>query len=413
MLDRSNNFWRFCCAICDKDDVGEDKFRRFLEALRPMDSFGNASSPSLERFSILFSPEELNVYPSIRVANIVDLAKCSGYETTAAEVNESLRMMKYQGIAESDIATVFRRCRTTMSSNWARLRRIGDPMWMEASYNSEFENAIVWVQSGGRRSKAKTFPRKFYLWGLLAASVVLLAVSVTKSLKQIDADTYTLDWSMGNWMYGLVPMLIAGTILAGVSVYYCIAHKETVIAFFWVLMESYGFPMIIAAIGLLIFAIGYGIILAVSFVHWGILWQFAGIAIGITAGVDLLIWGFVKASTSGGSAIDRSHEWRIVTRNGSPGGRLGPATMKDLYEHTHGHGSWERRNDRISKTGAVLASLTVVICPLCEIPFLLDSGVQGIGPIAGYFLIYPLLPLAVIGGLIYWLSKISPPLNIR
>jgi hypothetical protein len=266
---------------------------------------------------------------------------------------------------------------------------------VEKDIIEEFEGINIKKFDGTlRNSKPRAVSKKRPLLRLLAVSVVLLIVTVV------------LAGATGDWAYGAVPLLIVGMIWTGVIVYYCVVHIKTIIALSWTLFVSYGLPS-------LIIAMGYGIYSSVSSIHWGILWRFAGTALGITAGIDLLIWGFVKASTSGGSAIDQSHEWRVVTRDGRPGSRVGPATMKDLYEHTHGHGSWERRNDRISKTGTVLASLAVVICPLCEIPFLLDSGVQGIGPIAGYFLIYPLLPLAVIGGIIYWLWKLYPPLNIR
>jgi hypothetical protein len=265
----------------------------------------------------------------------------------------------------------------------------------EEATQKKFEEALLKkFEEITRNSKPRADTKKRHLLRLLAVSVVLLSVSVV------------LAGATGNWAYGAAPLLLVGIIWTVVFVHYCIVHRETLITFFCNIIVCYGLP-------LLIFAILDGIYTSVSSIHWGILWRFVGTALGITAGVDLLIWGFVKASTGDGLGIDPTHEWRIVTQNGSPGARVGPATMKDLYEHTHGHGSWERRNTRRGTTGAVLASLTVVICPLCEIPFLLNSGVQGFGPIIGYFLIYPLLPLAVIGGVIYWLWRLYPPLNIR
>jgi hypothetical protein len=370
-------------------------FNMFLDAVRPVyptvDTFDIKDKDSIDR-SMRRYLDELSQVREKQFDRIVEFARYSGCYTSVADVRSVLNRMIEKGIQDSNFETVFRRWRDTKASSigsvsrrgvtggW-RLKKNADtektditsllyaplitfshPSIVSAPVKSwedhsssieeleEFEKAIRWVRRRDRKLNAKA------LWGKWIHSLPKMSMALLSQL----------FWTFLPW----------GVVFTIVSL----------IAFMWK---------------------------AVSLIHWGILWQYAGMAIGITAGVDLLIWGFVAMSTSGGSAIDHSHEWRMVTRNGRPGGRVGPATMKDLYEHTHGHGSWERRNTRRSTTGAVLASLTVVICPLCEIPFLLDSGVQGIGPIVGYYLIYPLLPLAVIGGLIYWLFKISPPLNIR
>lgn len=406
MLNSSSQFWRFCYACCDKNDSGEESFRELLDALRPVNPFENADNLSINPFSIPFNLDSQNPFPSIRVDNIVALTKRSGYNATASEVIELLRMLEQEGIAHSEIANVFQRCRTTMSSRWSRLRRIGDPSWMEKSFRFEFEKAIQWVKSGGRSPKAKHFTEKFYVWGLLVLSVVLLAVSITKSIRHVDASTYVVDWSMNNWAYGLLPALAAGIIWIGALVYFCLAHRETASAIFGSFMETWGLP-------LLIFAMGYGVICSVGAVRWTVLWKFAGIAFAITAGVELLIWGHIHSSAAGGDAIDSSHEWRIKLKDGRPGPVVGPTTRKDLYDHVHGHGAWDLRNARTRKKGTRLAIIMVPLFPLLGVPYLWISGVRGIAAFAGYFLIYPLFPVVLIIGIIYWLNKLYPPLKIR
>lgn len=151
---------------------------------------------------------------------------------------------------------------------------------------------------------------------------------------------------------------------------------------------------------------------AVRTIRWEVLLQFAGVALGITVGADLLIWGFAALLTAGENKVDRTHEWRYVTNRGLPGGRARSATVKDLYEHSHGHGSWQRRNGRIQKTCGVLAVLVALACPVFEMPFLEEAGVHGIGPIAGYFLIYPLLPIALIFGAVFWLDRVTKRIPI-
>jgi hypothetical protein len=146
-------------------------------------------------------------------------------------------------------------------------------------------------------------------------------------------------------------------------------------------------------------------------IHAGILLRFVGTALGVTVGVDLLIWGHGKSSTGGGDRTVHSHEWRVMTKDGRPGARVGPATAKDLYEHYHGHGSWDRRNSRIKTNCIVLAAVVVFACPLLEIPFLQRAGARGFSAIVGYFLIYRLLPLALLGVAAYWLVRWTPRLR--
>lgn len=151
---------------------------------------------------------------------------------------------------------------------------------------------------------------------------------------------------------------------------------------------------------------------AVRSIRWEVLLQFAGVALGITVGADLLIWGFAKLLTAGGNKIDHAHEWKYVDGRGRPAGRAHAATVKDLYEHSRGHGSWERRNGRIEKTCGVLAVLVSLACPVFEIPFLEEAGVHGVGPIVGYFLIYPMVPLALIGAFVYWVDRATKRIQI-
>ncbi len=136
-----------------------------------------------------------------------------------------------------------------------------------------------------------------------------------------------------------------------------------------------------------------------------LLLEFVGIAVAVTVVVDLVVWVLGVALTAGGDAIDHSHEWRYVTRNGTPGARAHAATKKDLYDHTHGYGSWERRKERIRTVCKVISVLVALACPFLEIPFLRASGVVGVLPIVGYLVVYPLLPIAIIVGVALWATK--------
>jgi hypothetical protein len=146
-------------------------------------------------------------------------------------------------------------------------------------------------------------------------------------------------------------------------------------------------------------------------IQWKTALKFIGISAGSTAVIDLLIWGLSAALTSGGSSTVHSHEWRVATSGGQPGARWGPATRRDVYNHYHGYHSWEESRSRIRRTCGVLAVVMVFACPLLGISFLYDWGVRGVMPIVGYLLVYPVLPVLVIGGLAYWVVKTAPPVR--
>jgi len=140
-------------------------------------------------------------------------------------------------------------------------------------------------------------------------------------------------------------------------------------------------------------------------IQWGILLGFAGRALGLTVAVNLVLWVVSKSAYSKGYETDRSHEWRYVTRGGSPGGRAKSASISDVYDHIHGSGSWEKRKGSLGYFCAVLGVVAVVACPLVEMSYLQSVGVQGVGLFINYLVIYPLLPLALIGVFWAWVVK--------
>lgn len=145
---------------------------------------------------------------------------------------------------------------------------------------------------------------------------------------------------------------------------------------------------------------------ALSSIHLKILLTFVGTPLAITVVLNLLIWGSGRALTSGEDKIDQSHEWRVVTSSGRPGGRVKSATRKDVYDHVQGHGSWNRRRARIQSTCVVLGGLVALACPFFALPVLWDAGVKDLGPIIGYFLVYPLLPLALLLRTARWVRSL-------
>jgi len=140
-------------------------------------------------------------------------------------------------------------------------------------------------------------------------------------------------------------------------------------------------------------------------IQWGILLGFAGRALGLTVVVDLVLWIVAKGAYSKGYETDRSHEWRYLTRGGRPGGRAKSASISDVYDHIHGSGSWEKRKRSLGYFCTALGVVAVVACPLVEISYLQSVGVQGVGLFINYLLIYPLLPLALIGVFWAWVVK--------
>jgi hypothetical protein len=71
-------------------------------------------------------------------------------------------------------------------------------------------------------------------------------------------------------------------------------------------------------------------------------------AVSTAVGALLVSWASDTLAASGFETA-RTHEWRYVTKNGTPGARSGPATERDVYEHLHGVGSWEasQKNGRL------------------------------------------------------------------
>ena len=154
-----------------------------------------------------------------------------------------------------------------------------------------------------------------------------------------------------------------------------------------------------------------GIGRSISAVSWWTLCKYAGIEILVFAGLLVVIWLLVKLMTGGGYSVDRSHEWRLMGRDGKPGAHYRDATTKDVYEHQHGHGSWERRNETIrsvstfASVGAWFAAGAIVW------PHLQAHGVGGLGCGILFFL-WPVGPIAVvvIAGML--LAKFVPKIQL-
>jgi hypothetical protein len=64
----------------------------------------------------------------------------------------------------------------------------------------------------------------------------------------------------------------------------------------------------------------------------------------------------VLGSINEGNQTDTTHEWRYVK-----GGRIGPASIKTVYEHQHGSGSWSKKLKRRKMTALVLGLIIAVI----------------------------------------------------
>jgi len=131
-----------------------------------------------------------------------------------------------------------------------------------------------------------------------------------------------------------------------------------------------------------------------STLQFAVLLAFTGRSLAVTLALALPIWGFGRMSASGGGNIDRSHEWRLVTKDGRPGARVRDATARDLYEHTHGYGSWDKHARGTKRACFVLCVLLFLVCPLFWLSYLRESGADFI-KIAVYYAIYPLAPVVL------------------
>lgn len=69
-------------------------------------------------------------------------------------------------------------------------------------------------------------------------------------------------------------------------------------------------------------------------------------AILISVLLGYLINGIKTSIWKSGNAIDKRAEWRFVGSNS----KYKDATVRDLYEHQNGHGSWEKSNNATIKT---------------------------------------------------------------
>jgi hypothetical protein len=91
----------------------------------------------------------------------------------------------------------------------------------------------------------------------------------------------------------------------------------------------------------------------------------------------------VRAATAGHggdrqAAIDPGYEWRLVGPAGRPGGRWGPATEQDVYDHFHGPGAWQKRTWEdlrgSRRFGTLIALLPAYAAACLYVAFAMDGG---------------------------------------
>jgi hypothetical protein len=83
--------------------------------------------------------------------------------------------------------------------------------------------------------------------------------------------------------------------------------------------------------------------------------------------------------TRDGYSIHPNAEWRYVNRDGRAGGRYGPATVRDVYEHRHGSGSWQRKEENFLTFVSVLRVGTFVLAiviPFFSVDWLVPGDVS-------------------------------------
>ncbi len=76
----------------------------------------------------------------------------------------------------------------------------------------------------------------------------------------------------------------------------------------------------------------------------------------LAAGIILVAINLPRRYSSKGRSIDTSHQW-VNARTGS---RYGDASVRDVYEHQHGSGSWERKVERERKSLQVIYVIIAV-----------------------------------------------------
>lgn len=282
MLDRDNRFFRFCIALCNKSNVRDFVFDGFLGALRPEYPTGNLPG-GLDREAIDKILAQFSQFHEARLEKVAAFASSYNFYCPALDVREVLNWMSRKGIADSDFEKVFRRWRETTAPPAGSVSsgRIGTE---DMSLTTPFNMPLI--QSLTIKDPIEN-PWENFL----------------SDLEEFEKAIRWVRWGARKskirtaWRGGIRSLPEVGVALLA--------------QIFWIALPWVVFAVIVAMWH------SVGAIRGIIFL------QFAGIAIGITAGAALLIWGFVKLSTGGGSAIDRRHEWRVVTRNGRPGGRVG------------------------------------------------------------------------------------------
>jgi len=89
--------------------------------------------------------------------------------------------------------------------------------------------------------------------------------------------------------------------------------------------------------------------------------RFAPLTAFSCAVCSILLNGLRSVGTGKGYSTDPHAEWRYVNRDGSVGGRYGAATVRDVYEHRHGSGSWQRKEENFLTFVSVLRVGTFVL----------------------------------------------------
>ena len=78
---------------------------------------------------------------------------------------------------------------------------------------------------------------------------------------------------------------------------------------------------------------------------------------------------FSRAMTSGSGGYRKAEgwKWHYVARGGGAGAEHSSATIRDVYDHSHGQGSWERSLKSQRKTARVMAISIGAVMPFAAI----------------------------------------------
>ncbi len=132
--------------------------------------------------------------------------------------------------------------------------------------------------------------------------------------------------------------------------------------------------MVVALASLVVFAVLFAVDL-IWLVRALPFWV-VGASLGAVCLANLLTVSISASLGHSGYETDESHEWRLLDGSGKPAARIGPASRKDVHDHHHGRGSWEKR---CRQQASILNVLTVVGSPVLAL-LLIHFNLYPLGP---------------------------------